>query len=110
MAQATSTQIIAAAGDHDLLRRLRAIAASEGIPSPQQWVESRMDQLAAAPATEAGDTIGSVYEYAVASYTPTPRPGEDPSKVTDEHLRHAVAHVLGPVAEPVPAEPVPVEV
>ena len=90
---ATSTQIIAASSDGDLQRRLRAVAASMGIENPQGWVESRLYELAAAPVNENGDTVGSVYEYAAATYKPAPRPGENPAAVTDGFLRHAIEHV-----------------
>ena len=90
---ATSTQIIAASSDGDLQRRLRAVAASMGIENPQGWVESRLDELAAAPVDDQGNTVGSVYEYAAATYKPAPRPGENPAAVTDDYLRHAIEHV-----------------
>lgn len=89
----TSAQIIAASSDGDLQRRLRAIASSLGIENPQGWVESRLDELAAAPVDDEGNTVGSVYEYALLTYKPAPRPGENPAAVTDDYLRHAIEHV-----------------
>lgn len=89
----TSAQIIAASSDADLQRRLRAVAASMGIENPQGWVESRLDELAAAPVNNNGETVGSVYEYALLTYEPAPRPGENPAAVTDDHIRHAIEHV-----------------
>lgn len=32
-------------------------------------------------------------EYAASSYQPTPRPGADPSKVTDAHILHALGTI-----------------
>lgn len=92
---ATTAQIIAASSDADLQRRLRAVAASMGIENPQGFVESHLDELAAAPVDDEGNTVGSVYEYAAATYKPAPRPGEDATKVTDDFLRYAVEHVRG---------------
>lgn len=91
----TSAQIIAASSDGDLQRRLRAIASSMGIENPQGWVESHLDELAAAPVDDEGNTVGSVYEYASAVYDDEvkslpPRPGENPAAVTDDYLRYAI--------------------
>ena len=90
---ATSSQIISASSDTDLRRRFRAVAAAMGIDNPQAFVESRLDELAAAPVDDEGSTVGSVYEYAVATYKPAPRPGENPAAVTDDHLRYAIDKV-----------------
>lgn len=38
---------------------------------------------------EEGNTAASVFEYASATYQPTPRPGENPAAVTDAYLAHA---------------------
>ena len=88
---ATSASLIAAAQDSDLLARAIALAAETGIENPQAFVESRRHQLAAAPVSESGDTVASVYEYAAAQ--PRYRTGEDPAAVTDDHLRAAIANL-----------------
>ena len=85
---ATSASLIAAAQDSDLLARAIALAAETGIDNPQAFIESRRHQLAAAPVSESGDTVASVYEYAAAQ--PRYRTGEDPAAVTDDHLRAAI--------------------
>lgn len=85
---ATSAALIAAAQDGDLLARAVALAAEAGIENPQAFIESRRHQLAAAPVSESGDTVASVYEYA--SMQPRYRAGEDPAAVTDDHLRAAI--------------------
>ena len=85
---ATSASLIAAAQDSDLLARAIALAAEAGIDNPQAFIESRRHQLAAAPVSESGDTVASVYEYAAAQ--PRYRTGEDPAAVTDDHLRAAI--------------------
>lgn len=69
---ATSSQIIAASSDADLQRRFRAVAAAMGIDNPQAFVETHLDELAAAPVDDGGSTVGSVYEYAAATYKPAP--------------------------------------
>lgn len=97
----TSADIIAASRDDDLADRLVALGAEQGL-APQQ-VTAMRSQLAAAAATETGDTIASVYAYKLATYTRQLRPGEDPAAVTDDHLRHALT-VIFPPAEPAPAE------
>ena len=98
MAQTTTAAIIAASRDSDLRERLIATAARAGVDSPQAWVESRLHELASTDATSSGDTIASVYDYARATYTPAPRPGENPAAVTDTHLEYAVQKLLNPTA------------
>lgn len=88
---ATSSALIAAAQDGDLLARAIALAAEAGVENPQAFIESRRHQLAAAPVAESGDTVASVYEYA--SLQPRYRTGEDPAAVTDDHLRAAIANL-----------------
>ena len=90
---ATSASLIAAAQDSDLLARAIALAAEAGIEQPQAFIESRRHQLAAAPVSESGDTVASVYEYAAAQ--PRYRTGEDPAAVTDDHLRAAIQNLAG---------------
>ena len=87
---ATSSSLIAAAQDRDLLARAIALAAEAGIENPQAFIESRRHQLAAAPVAE-GSTVASVYEYAATQ--PRYRTGEDPAAVTDDHLRAAIANL-----------------
>lgn len=89
----STSAAIAAAQDPDLTERLVITAAVAGVEGdPRQWVYANRERLAVAPGAEDA-TVASVYEYATASYTPTPRPGEDPSKVTDAHLLAAVRAV-----------------
>ena len=93
----TTASVTAAARDDDLRTRLIAAAAMQGIGSPQQWVEARLHELAAAPVSEGSDTVASVYEYAASTYAAAvaklpPKPGADPAIVTDTHLAHAVRH------------------
>ena len=94
MADASFTDISRASRDEDLLDRLISAAAVAGIPQPQVWVQTYARQLAIAPVNEAGDTVASVYAYAVATYSPTPRPGANPATVTDQFLSAAVAHII----------------
>ena len=93
MADASFTDISRASRDEDLLDRLISAAAVAGIPQPQVWVQTHARQLATAPVNGAGDTVASVYAYAVATYSPTPRPGANPATVTDQFLSAAVAHI-----------------
>lgn len=90
MATLNSLAIIAATKDTDLLHRLVAIGATLG--HTQADIEAARTKLAAAPVNSDGDTVASVYEYAAAQ--PRYRAGEDPSAVTDEHLRHAIQATL----------------
>ena len=91
MATPTSAAIIAASHDTDLLQRAVALGSLLGLT--QADVEANRTKLAAAPADDAGSTIASVYEYAEATYTPTPRPGQNPAAVTDAHILHALATI-----------------
>lgn len=92
MSTPSSNAILAASRDADLLARLMALGATLGL-SQAQVEEARM-RLASAPVDGSGNTVASVYEYAAASYAPTPRPGEDASKVTDAHLLHALGTIV----------------
>lgn len=88
---ATLAEHIAARKDDDLLDRLVAAAERAGVPSPRVWVEQRLGELVA---VDVGETsLATLYAYAVATYEPTPRPGEDATKITDEHVRLAVEGV-----------------
>src|SRR5699024_9736821 len=73
---ATIAEHIAARNDLDLLARLVAAAERAGIDNAQAWAEIHRGALVS---TDIGDTtVADVHAYAVASYEPTPRPGEDP--------------------------------
>lgn len=88
MSTPTSASIIAASSDQDLLQRAVALGATLGLTEAD--IRAQAYRLAAAPVASNGDTVASVYEYAAASYEPTPRPGENPAAVTDTHLLHAL--------------------
>lgn len=88
MATPTSKALIEAAQDHDLLRRFVALGAIKGLS--QAEIEIARSSLVGKPIDESGNTIASVYEYAVANYTPKPRPGEDPAAVTDDQINTAL--------------------
>ena len=90
MATPSSAAIIAASQDSDLIQRAVALGATLNPPLTQADVESLRMRLAAAPVDSEGNTVASVYEYAVATYKPTPRPGENPAAVTDAHILHAL--------------------
>lgn len=91
---ATSAQHIAARNDNDLLARLIAVAEQNDIPNAQQWVEANRGRLVAV--TVEGTTLADVHAYAVATYVPAPRPGENPAAVTDAQLAAAVAALAPP--------------
>lgn len=88
MSTPTSASIIAASRDQDLLQRAVALGSTLGLTEAD--VRARAHELAAAPVGDGTSTIASVYEYAAATYEPTPRPGENPAAVTDTHLLHAL--------------------
>lgn len=85
---ATTAQHNAARNDTDLLARLIAAAEKAGVPNAQQWVETNRGALVAADID--GSTLADVHAYAVATYDPTPRPGEDAAKITDVQLTAAI--------------------
>lgn len=87
------SDISRAAADDDLLERITAAAAAVGVDNPEAWAKMHARRIAAQQVTEAGDTVASVYAYAAATYSPSPRPGENPAAVTDDYLRAAVAAV-----------------
>ena len=91
MATPSSAAIIAASRDSDLLARMVALGSTIGLT--QADVESARTRLAAAPVDDSGNTVASVYEYARATYTPTPRPGENPAAVTDAHILPALGTI-----------------
>lgn len=85
---ATTAQHIAARNDADLAQRLTAVAEQAGIANADQWVQYNRGRLVAEPIE--GTTLADVHAYAVGTYVPTPRPGEDSTKITDVLLREAV--------------------
>ena len=91
MATPSSAAIIAASRDGDLLARMVALGSTVGLT--QADVEAQRTKLASAPVDDTGATIASVYEYAEATYKPTPRPGENPAAVTDAHILHALGTI-----------------
>ena len=91
MATPSSAAIIAASRDSDLIARAVALGATIGLT--QADVETQRTKLASAPVDSEGNTVASVYEYARATYTPTPRPGENPAAVTDAHILHALGTI-----------------
>ena len=91
MATPSSAAIIAASRDSDLLARAVALGATVGLT--QADVEAQRTKLASAHVDSEGNTVASVYEYARATYTPTPRPGENPAAVTDAHILHALGTI-----------------
>lgn len=91
MATPSSAAIIAASRDSDLLARMVALGSTIGLT--QADVEAQRTKLASAPVDPEGNTVASVYEYARATYTPTPRPGENPAAVTDAHILHALGTI-----------------
>ena len=91
MSTPSSAAIIAASNDSDLLARAVALGATIGLT--QADVEAHRTKLASAPVDSEGNTVASVYEYAEATYKPTPRPGENPAAVTDAHILHALGTI-----------------
>ena len=64
----TSETILRAAEDRHLARRAVALASANRFPSPQQWVEMNMMTIASAPVDSEGNTVASVYAFAVTDY------------------------------------------
>ena len=89
MATPSSSAIIAASNDSDLLARAVALGAAVGLT--QADVEAQRTKLASAPVDSEGNTVASVYEYADAQ--PRYRTGEDPAAVTDAHILHALGTI-----------------
>ena len=88
---ATLAQHIAARNDADLLARFVAAAEVTGIDNPQGWAEQHRGELVAADI--GGTSVSDVHAYAVAQYQPTPRPGSDPARITDDQIVAAVKAV-----------------
>lgn len=93
MVDTTSAALIAAAEDNDLYERIVALAAQAG--HSEQDVRAMRRQIVAANVSDNGDTVASVYQYALLNYEPKPTPGEDPSAVTDDQIRYAIDQILG---------------
>lgn len=91
---ATLSQHIAARNDDDLAERLVAAAEQAGIPQPEQWVEQHRGRLVSVPI--GGENLADVHAYAVATYSPPPRPGANPAAVTDALIAQAVDAVFNP--------------
>lgn len=100
MSKHSLADITAAARDPHLLDRMIAAAAEQGHPYPASQIADAAARIVATPITEAGDSIASVYAYAVQTHQPTPAPGANPAAVLDQHVRDAVAAVLGEPAAP----------
>lgn len=64
----TSETVLKAAEDRHLARRAVALASANRFPYPQQWVESNMMTIASAPVDDEGNTVASVYAFAVTDY------------------------------------------
>lgn len=88
MSTPSSAAIIAAARDNDLFERAVALGSTLGLTRAD--VEAHRMKLASAPVDSESNTVASVYEYASATYNPTPRPGQNPAAVTDAHILHAL--------------------
>lgn len=87
----TLAEHIAARNDSDLLARIVAAAEKAGIASPQVWAETNRGAIVS---VDVGDTtLADVHAYAVATYEPTPRPGQNPAAVTDAQIAKAVEAV-----------------
>jgi len=85
---ATSSQIIAARNDSDLLARIVALAEATGIDNAQGWAEANRGRIVTQ--TVGNTTIADVHAYAVATFEPTPRPGANEAAVTDAQIIAAI--------------------
>ena len=92
---ANTAEHLAARNDNDLLQRFIAVAEQKGVPNAQAWAESNRGRLVAVDID--GTSVATVHAYAVATYTPTPRPGVNPAGVTDTHLAAAVDALFEPI-------------
>lgn len=68
--------------DNDFILRTRACAATEGAPDPVAWTTQYQWQMAAVPG------FGDKYASALAGGVP--RPGNDPSVISDGDILSAV--------------------
>lgn len=74
--------------DTDFRQRTRACAATEGEADPVDWSNQYSWQMAAMPG------FGEKYAYALA--TNVPRPGWDPSVISDPEILSAVQSLQTP--------------
>lgn len=104
---ATLAQHTAARTDDDLITRFIAAAEQLGISNQaSMWVEQNKGRLVAVDID--GTTVSDVHAYAVATYVPTPRPGENPAAVTDDQIKAAIEAVKAIEAESAAgAQPMP---
>lgn len=82
--------LMAASSDTDLRDRVRAAADARGLPL--NWTDLHMGRLVATEIQSGGEptSIANVYGYALATYEPTPRPGENPAAVLDSMIFDAI--------------------
>ena len=87
---ASIADLMAASTDTDLRARVRAAADARGLPL--NWTDLHMGRLVATEIEAAGEqtSIADVYGYALATYTPAPRPGENPAAVLDSMIFDAI--------------------
>ena len=87
--------LIASSTDTDLRARVRAAADARGLFF--NWTDLHMGKLVATEIEAAGEqtSIADVYGYALATYTPTPRPGENPAAVLDSMIFDAIDAIAG---------------
>ena len=87
---ASIADLMAASTDTDLRARVRAAADARGLPL--NWTDLHMGRLVATEIEAAGEqtSIADVYGYALATYKPTPRPGENPAAVLDSMIFDAI--------------------
>lgn len=93
-----SEALIAASRDDLLLERVAAIAAQLNIPAPDSWARTYALHVANAKVDDSGDnSVATIYEYGASTRSQAeealPPLPSDPSYVTDDHLRKAVASV-----------------
>lgn len=72
--------------DNDFILRTRAAVAQEGVADPVQWTTTYQWQMASTP------SFGEKYGYALANNNP--RPGWDPTVITDPDILAAVQHII----------------
>lgn len=89
----TSATILAAQRDGDLIARIVALGQAQGLA--QAEIEGALTRIVSAPVDSDGNTLASGFEYASASYSPTPTPGADTTKVRDDQITAALKAVLG---------------
>ena len=82
------------AESYSLSRRITAGAATEGIPSPEQWTQMNRWEVAAQPGWDAA------WDSAVASGNPDP--GSDESVITDGMILSGIQAVVAANTPPTP--------